>query len=51
MHTLFDYLTHTKAIAYVVAFALLAASIPFWKFLTEREEGESPLHGSPKRRP
>jgi hypothetical protein len=37
MHTLFDFLTHTKALGYVVAGLLLVLSIPFWKFLTERE--------------
>ena len=40
MHTLFDFLTHTKAIGYIVAFTFLLASIPFWKFLTEREREE-----------
>jgi hypothetical protein len=37
MHTLFDFLTHTKGIAYIVAGALLVSFIPFWRFLTERE--------------
>jgi len=51
MHTLFDFLTHTKAIGYIVAFALLLAYIPFWRFLTEREGGDSPLdHHSHERR-
>ncbi len=40
MHTLFDFLTHTKAIGYIVGFGLLLAYIPFWKFLTEREREE-----------
>jgi hypothetical protein len=40
MHTLFDFLTHTKALGYIVAGALLLAYIPFWKFLTEREREE-----------
>jgi len=38
MHTLFDFLTHTKAVGYVVAGLLLVSSIPFWFFLTEYEE-------------
>ena len=37
MHTLFDYLTHTKAIGYIVAGLLLVSYIPFWAFLTDRE--------------
>jgi hypothetical protein len=40
MYTLFDFLTHTKGVAYVVAGLLLVLYIPFWKFLTERERGE-----------
>jgi hypothetical protein len=40
MHTLFDFLTQTKGLGYIVAGALLLAYIPFWKFLTERESGE-----------
>jgi hypothetical protein len=40
MHTLFDFLTHTKGVAYVVAGLLLASFIPFWLFLTERESGD-----------
>lgn len=40
MHTLFDFLTHTKGTAYIVAGLLLVAYIPFWKFLTERERGD-----------
>jgi hypothetical protein len=40
MHTLFDFLTHTKGVAYIVAGLLLVAYIPFWKFLTEREREE-----------
>ena len=38
MHTLFDFLTHTKAIGYIVAGLLLVGFVPFWAFLTEREE-------------
>ena len=37
MHTLFDFLTHTKAMGYIVAGVLLVCFIPFWRFLTERE--------------
>ena len=37
MHTLFDFLTHTKGIGYIVAGLLLVSFIPFWRFLTERE--------------
>lgn len=38
MHTLFDFLTHTKATGYIVAGLLLLCYIPFWRFLTERED-------------
>jgi hypothetical protein len=41
MYTLFDFLTHTKGLAYVVAGALLLAYIPFWRYLTEREESSN----------
>lgn len=37
MYTLFDFLTHTKAVGYIVAGLLLVSYIPFWRFLTERE--------------
>jgi hypothetical protein len=37
MHTLFDFLTYTKGIGYIVAGLLLVGFIPFWRFLTERE--------------
>lgn len=37
VHTLFDFLTYTKAIGYVVAAVLLIGFVPFWNFLTERE--------------
>ena len=37
MHTLFDFLTHTKGIGYIIAGVLLGSYIPFWRFLTERE--------------
>jgi len=38
MHTLFDFLTYTKGVAYLVAGALLVSSIWFWHVLTEREK-------------
>jgi hypothetical protein len=38
VHTLFDFLTHTKAMTYIVAGVLLIGFVPFWKFLTEREK-------------
>lgn len=38
VHTLFDFLTYTKAMAYIVAGVLLIGFVPFWKFLTEREK-------------
>jgi hypothetical protein len=41
METLFDYLTQTKGMGYIVAGLLLVAFIPFWKFLTERERDTS----------
>ena len=44
MYTLFDFLTHTKGLAYVVAGALLLAYIPFWKYLTEREDSSDAKH-------
>jgi hypothetical protein len=40
METLFDYLTHTKALGYIVAGLCLVAFVPFWNFLTERERSE-----------
>jgi hypothetical protein len=40
MHTLFDFLTYTKGLGYIVAGLLLVGFIPFWKFLTEREREE-----------
>lgn len=40
MHTLFDFLTHTKAVGYIVAGILLVGFIPFWRFLTEREKDD-----------
>lgn len=37
MDTLLDYIFETKKISYIVAVILMVASIPFWRFLTERE--------------
>lgn len=39
MYTLFDFLTYTKGVGYIVAGLLLVGFIPFWRFLTEREKG------------
>ena len=39
MHeTLQGFFEHTKGVSYLLAVILLIGSIPFWKFLTEREE-------------
>jgi len=38
METLLDYIFETKKISYLVAVVLMVGSIPFWRFLTEREE-------------
>ena len=38
METLLDYIFETKKISYIVAVILMVGSIPFWRFLTEREE-------------
>lgn len=38
--TLWDYLTFTKGVGYVVAFALLLCFIPFYLFLTDRERND-----------
>jgi len=38
METLLDYIFETKKLSYVVALILMIGSIPFWRFLTEREE-------------
>jgi len=37
METLFDYLTYTKSVGYIVAGLFLVGFIPFWRFLTGRE--------------
>jgi hypothetical protein len=38
METLLDYIFETKKLSYIVALILMVGSIPFWRFLTEREE-------------
>ena len=38
METLLDYIYETKKLSYIVAVILMIGSIPFWRFLTEREE-------------
>ena len=37
-HTLFDFLTMTKGTCYVIAGIVLVGFIPFWLYLTEREQ-------------
>ncbi len=37
MDTLLDYIFETKKVSYIVAVILMVGSIPFWRFLTERE--------------
>jgi hypothetical protein len=37
MHTLQEFLHHTKGIVYVLGAAVLIVFIPFWLFLTERQ--------------
>jgi len=42
MDTLLDYIFETKKLSYLVAVILMVGAIPFWKYLTEREDkGES----------
>ena len=38
METLLDYIFETKKLSYIVAVIRMVGSIPFWRFLTEREE-------------
>ncbi len=38
METLYDFLTVTKGHAYIIAFALMIAFVPFFTYLTEREK-------------
>jgi len=40
METLLDYIYETKKISYIVAVILMVGAFPFWRFLTEREQGE-----------
>jgi hypothetical protein len=37
-YTLQDFLTHTKAIVYILIIMSLIALAGFWNFLTERDE-------------
>ena len=39
-HTLFDFLTHTEGMTYILIGVLLAGFVLFWRFLTEREREE-----------
>lgn len=43
MHTLFDFMTYTKGMTYIVAGLLMVGFIPFWLYLTEREN-KTPKH-------
>ena len=38
MHTLFDYLTYTKGLTYVISGLFLVSFLLFWVFLTQREK-------------
>ncbi len=38
-YTFFDFLTQTKAVGYLLAFGLMLCFIPFYLYLTEREDG------------
>jgi len=40
MHTLQEFMTHTKGIAYVLGGAVLLGFIAFWLFLNERQPKE-----------
>jgi len=48
MHTLFDFLTFTKGSTYLVVAVFLIAFIPFWLFLTERQEKQSTVRAKKK---
>jgi hypothetical protein len=37
MHTLFDFMTHTKGVTYVLAGVYLVVFLSYWLFLNERE--------------
>lgn len=41
MQTLFDFLTYTKGWTYLIAGISLVMFIPFWLFLTDREQDAS----------
>ncbi len=38
MHTLLEFIVHTKGSSYLLAVVLMVAFIPFWRFLTRREK-------------
>jgi hypothetical protein len=38
MYTLWDFLTLTKGVGYVLAFGLMLLFVPFYLFLTDREK-------------
>ncbi len=38
MHTLQEFLIHTKGLCYIAAGFFLVAFIPFWLFLIDRQE-------------
>ena len=38
MHTLLEFMHHTKGVAYVLGGVVLLAFIPFWLLLTERQD-------------
>jgi hypothetical protein len=46
VETLWDFLTYTKGISYVVAFIFLVIFVPFWGFLTEREKKDGDIRDS-----
>lgn len=39
-HTLHEFVFHTEAMGYLLSLVILLAFIPFWRFLTERQEHE-----------
>jgi len=38
MHTLHDFMLHTEAIAYLIAFGFLIVFTTFWKFLKKNND-------------
>ena len=38
MHTLQEFLAHTKGLCYILSGIVLVSFIPFWLFLIEREK-------------